>query len=178
MISPVPNNRACQRQANDPTDRLGGEDVSVVSICVLECSMNGTNEWNRKHCTAILDRIVALATRASAGALTSRAGSDARRRSATVGRCVKRHHMSLSWSFLCGVPSVVTPLTQLCKPIAFTICKKVQICMTGCILINALSSLSLSLLYSDVGVWSQLLEHTIFDSCQARVGDITERGHW
>ena len=81
MISLVSNNPACQRQANDPTDRLGGEDVSVVLICVLECGMNSTNELNRKHCAAILDSFVAPATRASAGAITSRAGSDARRRS-------------------------------------------------------------------------------------------------
>ena len=81
MISLVSNNPACQRQAKDPTDRLGVEDVSVVLICVLECGMNSTNELNRKHCAAILDNFVAPATRASAGAITSRAGSDARRRS-------------------------------------------------------------------------------------------------
>ena len=61
----------------------GGEDVSVALICVLECGMNSTNELNRKHCAAVLDSFVAPATRASAGALTSRAWSDARRRSET-----------------------------------------------------------------------------------------------
>lgn len=66
MISLVSNNPACQRQANDPTDRLGGEDVSVALICVLECGMNSTNELNRKHCAAVLDSFVAPATRASA----------------------------------------------------------------------------------------------------------------
>ena len=81
MISLVPNNPACQRQANDPTDRLGGQDVSVVLICVLQCGMNSTNELNRKHCAGILDSFVAPAARASAVAMTSRAGSDARRRS-------------------------------------------------------------------------------------------------
>ena len=81
MISLVSNIPACQRQANDPTDRLGGEDVSVVSICVLGCGMNGTNETESTAPTSW--RFVAPATRAGAGALTSRAGSDAKKRSAT-----------------------------------------------------------------------------------------------
>ena len=67
--------------------------------------------------------------------------------------------------------------------------KKVQIWMTECILNKALSSLSCSTCLSDIGVWSQLLEHITLtaarpewvtsneDSCQARVGDI-ERGQW
>ena len=46
--------------------------------------------------------------------------------------------------------------------------KKVQICMTECILIRAQS-------VSDVGGWSWLLEHINLDSCQARVGDIKLR---
>ena len=51
--------------------------------------------------------------------------------------------------------------------------KKIQICMTECILIKDLVvSLSPGLCLSGGGVGSDLSEHTNFDSCQARVGDL------
>ena len=67
-----------------------------------------------------------------------------------------------------------TPFTRLFKPHVFGVykCKKVQICMTECILIKGFKqslphSVSVSLM---LGCEVVFLEHN-FDSCQARVGD-------
>ena len=74
------------------------------------------------------------------------------------------------------------PLSRNCSnPMRLLHAKKVQICMTECVLVKGSGQslcLSLSLFLSDaVGVWSGLLEHINLDCCQARVGD-TERGQW
>ena len=51
--------------------------------------------------------------------------------------------------------------------------KKVQICMTECVLIKGFKqSLLCSVSVSLMSGYGWLLEHVIFDSCQARVGDI------